>query len=177
MSRKVLKEFRFLFGQTTYMYTRYCKSVRRIVGHISFRSRIRPIYTVHYTELESNFDHHHHHHRQNLFSISRPMIYKFGFGFQCTRSRNDLCLWLYSPFLDFGRFSSFVILYTVGRTPWTGDQPVARPLPTHRTTQIQNKGIHRHPCLELVRTHDPRVRVGEDGSCLRPRGHCDRQLQ
>jgi hypothetical protein len=23
------------------------------------------------------------------------------------------------------------------------------------------------------RTHDPSVRAGEDGSCLRPRGHCD----
>jgi hypothetical protein len=34
---------------------------------------------------------------------------------------------------------SFVILWTVGRTPWTGDQPVARPLPTHRTTRIQTK--------------------------------------
>jgi hypothetical protein len=41
--------------------------------------------------------------------------------------------------LNLGRFVSFLILYTVGRTPWTGDQPVARPLPTHRTTQIQNK--------------------------------------
>jgi hypothetical protein len=29
--------------------------------------------------------------------------------------------------------------YTIGTTPWTGDQHVARPLPTHRTTQIQNK--------------------------------------
>jgi hypothetical protein len=28
---------------------------------------------------------------------------------------------------------------TVGKTPLTGDQPVARPLPTHRTTQTQNK--------------------------------------
>jgi hypothetical protein len=28
--------------------------------------------------------------------------------------------------------------YTDCRTPWTSDQPVARPLPTHRTTQIQN---------------------------------------
>jgi hypothetical protein len=28
----------------------------------------------------------------------------------------------------------FLNLYTVGRTPWTGDEPVARPLPTHRTT-------------------------------------------
>jgi hypothetical protein len=32
--------------------------------------------------------------------------------------------------------------YTVGRTPWASDQRVARPLPTHRTTQTQNKRIH-----------------------------------
>jgi hypothetical protein len=36
-------------------------------------------------------------------------------------------------------FFSFLILYKVGRTPWTGDQPVARPLHTHRTIQTQNK--------------------------------------
>jgi hypothetical protein len=36
-------------------------------------------------------------------------------------------------------FFSFLILHTVGRTPWTGDQTVARPLPTHRTTQTQNR--------------------------------------
>jgi hypothetical protein len=36
-------------------------------------------------------------------------------------------------------FFNFLILYTDGRTPWTGDQLVARPLPTHRTTQTQNK--------------------------------------
>jgi hypothetical protein len=41
--------------------------------------------------------------------------------------------------LGLGRFFSFLIFYTVGRTPWTGDQPVARPLPAHRTTQTQNK--------------------------------------
>jgi hypothetical protein len=50
----------------------------------------------------------------------------------------SLSLWLYSP-LDLGRLFSFLILSTVGRTPWTGDQPVARPLRTHRTTQTQNK--------------------------------------
>jgi hypothetical protein len=33
----------------------------------------------------------------------------------------------------------FLNLHTVGRTPWTGDQHVVRPLPTHRTTQTQNK--------------------------------------
>jgi hypothetical protein len=26
------------------------------------------------------------------------------------------------------------LFYTVGGTPWTGDEPVARPLPTRRTT-------------------------------------------
>jgi hypothetical protein len=41
--------------------------------------------------------------------------------------------------LDLGRFFSFLIFYTVGRAPWTGDQPVARQLPEHRTAQTQNK--------------------------------------
>jgi hypothetical protein len=38
------------------------------------------------------------------------------------------------PLLQFRK-----LFYVVGRTPWTSDQPVARPLPTHRTTQTQNK--------------------------------------
>jgi hypothetical protein len=49
-----------------------------------------------------------------------------------------LSLWLYSR-LVVGRLFSLLILYTVGETPWTGDQPVARPRRTHRTTQTQNK--------------------------------------
>jgi hypothetical protein len=48
-------------------------------------------------------------------------------------------LWLYSPLLDLERFFGFMIFYTVGRTPWTGDQPIARPLPAHRTAQTKNK--------------------------------------
>jgi hypothetical protein len=64
-------------------------------------------------------------------------------------------------------FFNFFILYTVGRTPWTGDQPVARPLSTHRI----NADIH---ASSGIRTHDPSTRTGEDGSCLRLRGHCDR---
>jgi hypothetical protein len=58
----------------------------------------------------------------------------------------SLSLWLYSP-LKFGRLSTFLILHMVGRTPWTGGQPVERPLPTHRT-QTQNK---------LKKTSMPRV--------------------
>jgi hypothetical protein len=57
--------------------------------------------------------------------------------------------WLYSPLLGAGIFFSFVIfLYTDGRNPWTSDQPVARPLATHRTKRTQNKCRYRHPCLE-----------------------------
>jgi hypothetical protein len=44
----------------------------------------------------------------------------------------DIFPWLYSPCGPWPLFL-FFNLYTVGRTPWTGDQPVARPLPLHRT--------------------------------------------
>jgi hypothetical protein len=44
--------------------------------------------------------------------------------------------------LDLGQFFSFLILYTIDRTPWMRHKPVARPLPTHRTTQTQNKRTH-----------------------------------
>jgi hypothetical protein len=54
------------------------------------------------------------------------------------RGLHTFSLWLYSP-LDPGRFFSFLIPYTIGRIPWTEDQSVARPRPTHRTTQTQNK--------------------------------------
>jgi hypothetical protein len=58
-------------------------------------------------------------------------------------------------------FFSLLILYTVGRTPWTGYQPVARPLPTHRTTQTQNKRTQTStPCdsnLRSQRSSDRRL--------------------
>jgi hypothetical protein len=50
--------------------------------------------------------------------------------------------------LDLDRFFSFLILYTVGSTPWTGDQPDAIPLPTHTEQHKHRINAHRHPCLE-----------------------------
>jgi flagellar basal body-associated protein FliL len=42
-------------------------------------------------------------------------------------------------FLGLGRFFSFLILYTTGRTPLTGDQPIARSLlSTHTGQHKQN---------------------------------------
>jgi hypothetical protein len=35
--------------------------------------------------------------------------------------------------------AEFLNLHTVGRTPWMGNQPTARPLPAHRTAQAENK--------------------------------------
>jgi hypothetical protein len=65
---------------------------------------------------------------------------------------------------------------TVGRTPCTEDQPVARPLHTqdNTNTELTQTDIH---ALSGIRTHDPSVRAGEDSSRLRPRRHCDRLTQ
>jgi hypothetical protein len=52
-----------------------------------------------------------------------------------------ILLWLYVNFFQ------FLNLYTVGRTPWTRDQPVARVLPTQNNTNRIN--AHIHPCLKL----------------------------
>jgi hypothetical protein len=56
-------------------------------------------------------------------------------------------IWLIYQFLDH---------FTHGRTPWTGDQLVARPLPKHRKTQTQNKHIHTS---NIVWYSSPRSRL------------------
>jgi hypothetical protein len=46
--------------------------------------------------------------------------------------------------LGLGLSFSFLILYTVGKTPLTGDQPLARPLPTqnkHTQTSMPSVGF------------------------------------
>jgi hypothetical protein len=70
----------------------------------------------------------------------------------------------------------FPDLFTIGKTPWTSDQLVARPLPKYRTTQTQNKRIHTPNihALSGIRIHDHSVRASEDSSCLRPLGYHDR---
>jgi hypothetical protein len=78
-------------------------------------------------------------------------------------------LWLYHPCWVLTAFSVSWSFYTFGRTSWTGDQPVARPLPAHKSTHY----IH---VSSEIRTHDTSVSAGEDISCIRPRGHCDRHV-
>jgi hypothetical protein len=66
--------------------------------------------------------------------------------------------------LFFGPLAIFQFLdvYKVGRTPWTVNWPVGRPLPAHRATQTQNKRTqtsmlyvgfeHTTPMFELAKT-------------------------
>jgi hypothetical protein len=97
-------------------------------------------------------------------------------GFRQHNLRTDISLFLFpvAPTFEYRasvkRFVSLQFLNpkTVGGSPWTGDQPIARALPI----RTQNK--HKIHALSGIRTHDPRIRAGEDSSCLRPRGHCDR---
>jgi hypothetical protein len=103
-----------------------------------------------------------------------PIIYK--------RQSESIPLIPYSYGVEGSLFS--LELYTIGRTPWTSDRPVARPLPTYRTTQTQNKRTHTHThthtpnmyALSGTRTHDHSVRAREDSACLRPLGYHDRLL-
>jgi hypothetical protein len=64
---------------------------------------------------------------------------KFNLNNTLKCSSCDTHIHTHTLYLDLGPFFSFLILYIIGRTPWTGAQPVARPLPTHRTTQTHNK--------------------------------------
>jgi hypothetical protein len=58
-----------------------------------------------------------------------------------------------------------------GRTPWTRDQPNARPLPTQDSTTEKNVDII---CSSTgIRMHDPGIRAVQDQTRLRWRSHRD----
>jgi hypothetical protein len=70
----------------------------------------------------------------------------------------------------------FLNLYTIGKTSWKEDQPVARPPPTHRSIQTQNK--HTQASMHPWDSNSQSQRLSErrlNRLRLRPRGHCDRQ--
>jgi hypothetical protein len=66
-------------------------------------------------------------------------------------------------------FSFLILGQSVGHLG-RGISPSQGRLPT----QTQNKRVDIHS-FSGIRTHDPSARAGEDSSCLRPRGHCDRR--
>jgi len=66
----------------------------------------------------------------------------------------------------------WIYFWTFGRTPWTGDRPVARPLPT-QDSATQKTRTHIH-ASSGIRTQDPSVRAVENSTYLKQRGHWDR---
>jgi hypothetical protein len=84
---------------------------------------------------------------------------------------------------DFSRRPKLALSYNAegkeGRTPRTGDQPVARHLPKHRKTQTQNKHIHIPNIHDLygIRTHDTGFRASKDSTCIRLLGYRDRFIE
>jgi hypothetical protein len=56
---------------------------------------------------------------------------------------------------------SYESIWIVGRTPWMGDRPNAKPLPIHRTTQHRKMPTHIH-ASSGIRIHDPNIRAAED---------------
>jgi hypothetical protein len=67
----------------------------------------------------------------------------------------------------FDFWNLWIYFWIFGKTPWTGDRPVARPLPTQDSTTQKNADTH--PCFE----QDSNAR-SQCSSGWRPRGHWDR---
>jgi hypothetical protein len=89
---------------------------------------------------------------------------------------------IFSKIRPLGRFrfriyssETYESILTVGRTPWTGNQPDATPLPIHRTTQ-HRKNADTHPCLEWDSNPWPQCSSGRRQLCPTPIGHWDRHI-
>jgi hypothetical protein len=101
------------------------------------------------------------------WSLWPRIFFKFSFILNCCSSRElkvDLYTWCniflmtLQPLWALAAFQS-PDLFTIGRTPWTVDQLVARPLPKHRTAQTH---IHtKHHAHNRIRTHDHIVQASE----------------
>jgi hypothetical protein len=68
----------------------------------------------------------------------KNILYRYGFGVSLYRVIS-IYLSIYGSKALVGLQFLNLYSYTDDRTPWTSDQPVARPLPRQRTTQTQNK--------------------------------------
>jgi hypothetical protein len=117
----------------------------------------------------------------NVNSISRsqwPRCLKY----ELSSLARTLGTWIRIPLKTWMSVCVCVVL-CVGRSLATGWSPVQGVLPTvygwrnwkkrpRSTSAVEHTDIH---ASNRIRTHDPIVRMGEDGSCLWLRSHCDRQ--
>jgi hypothetical protein len=108
--------------------------------------------------------------------IHRP-THKLYYDMKCSISPP---LWHYSPSgprptsMNLSDHFGFSRSYTFGRTPWAGDQLVARPLPVHKHRKTHTHKLNIH-ALSGIRSQDPGFQASEDSTCLRPLGYRDRR--
>jgi hypothetical protein len=123
--------------------------------------------------------------RMSSTYLKYPIIwFFFKIGYSCLCFIYSICYYYYYYYYGstalccaLAAFSfSWSYTHRVGRTPWTKDQLVARPLPKHRTAQTQNKHMYTPKIHALlgIRTHGHSVRASEDSSWLRLLGYRDR---
>jgi hypothetical protein len=74
------------------------------------------------------------------------------------------------PFVEPSPFFSFLILHTVSMSPWDGASASRK-----ASTYTQNKRTQTSMPWMGFEPTTPVLWAAEHGSCLRPRGHCDRQ--
>jgi hypothetical protein len=80
------------------------------------------------------------------------------------------------PFVGPWPLFQFLNLYTVSKGSFDGGsarRKAATYTQKNTNTEYTRTDIH---VSSGIRTHDPSVTAAEDGSCLRPRGHCDRHI-
>jgi hypothetical protein len=69
-------------------------------------------------------------------NLTAHLYFSSQYVYKIKRTIQSFYLWLYSSLLERGKKNLFPSsFYTVGRTPWTGEVPVTRPLPA----KTQNK--------------------------------------
>jgi hypothetical protein len=79
------------------------------------------------------------------------------------------------PFVGPWPLFQFLDLYTVGRTPWTENHPVSRPLLIHRTAQTQNKRTQTSMPQVVFEPTIPVLKRAKTVHAFDPRGHCGRR--
>jgi hypothetical protein len=109
------------------------------------------------------------------FTLDKPLshIARIRVGFRRACIRSFIHSFIHSsmdlqPFGGPWPLPQFLNLFFLHRrrTPWTSDQPVTRPLPTHRVTPTQNKRIHKHPYFQW--DWNPRSQLSSERRQLMP---------
>jgi hypothetical protein len=75
------------------------------------------------------------------------------------------------------RFTSVSLSRTDGKSPWTSDQLIARPVATQDNTNRINVHIHINiHASSRIQTYNPGIQESQDSLCLTSLSYCDRHV-